>query len=335
MAAVAVSVVIPVYGGERTLAEALASVLSQNMERLEFIVLDDGSPDASWRIVKEITDGRLIFIQHPNRGLAATLNRGIQLANGRYLARQDQDDLVLPGRLTKQAEFLDAHPDVAMVGTWAQIYEGNIPAERYHRHPCSTEAIRLELLFDNPFVHSSMMIRTDILREVGGYCEDRSRQPPEDYELWSRIARKYRVANIPEVLTVYREVQGSMSRTGESPFLANVIRISSENLATTLSPEFSADECFALASLYHGRMAEDTLKNLPRARALRMHQRAASLIGGESTQWSEEFLASFNRQHAHISSQFIRSRLPCALVGPARRVKRFLTAFINRFRRGG
>lgn len=318
MDVVTVTAVVPVYGGELTLTEALRSVLAQNLSGLEVIVLDDGSPDASWRIASEIKDDRLIVLQHPNRGLAATLNRGIGLARGRYIARQDQDDLVLADRLEKQFMFLEAHPDVSMVGTWAQIYSGDLPTERYHRHPCSSEALKLELLFDNPFVHSSMMIRADVLREVGGYCEDKARQPPEDYELWSRIARYHRVANLPEVLTVYREMPGSMSRTGPSPFLENVIRIASENLSQVLSPCYSLEECAALADIYHRDGVSGVRMSLSKARARQMLELAAQKLGGDSAGWSDEFRASYRRMYTHLGSRFLQRKIPESLRVPIR-----------------
>lgn len=318
MDVVTVTAIVPVYGGERTLAGALRSVLTQSLQGLEVIMLDDGSPDASWQIACEIEDDRLITVQHPNRGLAATLNRGMALAKGRYIARQDQDDLVLAGRLEKQYMFLEAHLDVAMVGTWAQIYSGDVPSQRYHRHPCSHEALKLELLFDNPFVHSSMMIRADVLRETGGYCEDKSRQPPEDYELWSRIARRHRVANLPEVLTVYREMPGSMSRTGNTPFLENIIRIASENLGHVLSPRYSLEECTELANLYHRGGVRDSRTSLSKIRARQMLEFAAQQLGGDGTDWSDEFLASYRRIRAHLDSRFLRRRIPAPLLGPAR-----------------
>lgn len=320
MDAVTTTVIVPVYGGERTLAGALRSVLTQSLEGLEIIMLDDGSPDESWQIAGEIADDRLVALQHPNRGLAATLNRGIGLAKGRYIARQDQDDLVLAGRLKKQFMFLEAHPDIAMVGTWAQIYSGDVPSKRYHRHPCSNEALKLELLFDNPFVHSSMMIRAGVLREMGGYCEDKSRQPPEDYELWSRISRRHRVANLPEVLTVYREMAGSMSRTGNTPFLENVIRIASENLCYVLSPRYSLQECAELASLYH-RAVSSSRTSLSKIRARQMLELAAHQLGGDQGARSDEFLASYRRICAHLDSRFLQKRIPPPLRAPLRWLK--------------
>src|SRR5215472_18911302 len=120
-----VTAIVPVYRGERTLAQALSSLLAQDIDGLEVIVIDDGSPDRSADIaitMQEATKGRLTVLRQSNCGLAATLNRGIRLARGKYIARQDQDDIVLAGRFVKQLAYLEANPDDAMVGTWAQIY---------------------------------------------------------------------------------------------------------------------------------------------------------------------------------------------------------------------
>lgn len=322
---IAVSVVIPMYCGEKTIRQSLESILNQDLDACEIITLDDGSPDKCSEIVKSmiaLVPGKLLSLcRHENRGLAATLNRGIELARGKYVARQDQDDLALPGRFAKQLAFLKANPDIAMVGTWTQIYSGDLPTQRYHRHPSSNEALQLELLFDNPFVHSSMMIRADVLREVGGYCEDKSRQPPEDYELWSRIARQYHVANFPEVLTVYREVVGSMSRTGLNPFLDNVIRISTENLCHVLSPDYPLKDCATLAELYHRGGMADFRSALTKAKAHEMLDIAALRIGGNRVGWSTEFLSTYERMGTHLDSRFLIRKLPTPLLAPARWLK--------------
>lgn len=331
MHTVKVSAIVPVYRGENTLQEALDSLLNQGIENLETIVLDDGSTDNSRHIANRIaahqSDKRIQILSHPNRGLAATLNRGINHANGRYVARQDQDDIVLPGRLAKQMAFLDAHPDIAMVGTWAQIYQGNIPSQRYHRHPASNDALQLELMFDNPFVHSSVMIRTEVLRQLGGYSEDKTRQPPEDYELWSRIARQHQVANLPEVLTIYREFPGSMSREANSPFTSNVIRISAENFFHLLEP-FGSDsqqDCWELANLYHTAGRSTIPSSLSKAKAKQMLYRAATIISGAPAAWTGEFRASYRRISGHIDHCFIQMHMPPALLAPARWLKKLIS----------
>jgi glycosyltransferase involved in cell wall biosynthesis len=311
------------YCGERTIRQSLESVLNQDVAACEVIAVDDGSPDRCGEIVKSIISGLknkpLVLYLHQNRGLAATLNRGLELARGKYISRQDQDDLVLAGRLAKQKAYLDNNPDVAMVGTWAQIYVDETPSNRFHRHPASPDALKLFLLFDNPFVHASVMIRANVLREVGGYSEDPERQPPEDYELWSRIARKYQVANLPEVLTVYREVLGSMSRTGENPFLRKVLRISSENIYAVIGDRYDAEDCLSLSCVYHA--ATGAPREIRRREAMEMLSLAIERISHTLPVPSDEFHVEATRLKRHVESRFIHRRLPGPVLTLARRVR--------------
>ena len=320
---VSISVLMPVYNGQAFLEDALKSVLDQTeIDSLEVLVIDDGSQDNSPQILARYEDPRLTVIRHPNIGLAATLNKAVSLARGKYLARQDQDDLLLPGRLRKQLAFLESHPEVAIVGTWAEIHIGDSPAGRFHRHPSASDALRMHLLVDNPFVHSSIMMRTDVVRALDGYSENKSRQPPEDYELWSRIARKYAIANLPEVLTVYREMPGSMSRTSVNPFLAKVLRISSENLHAVLASHWSEEDCLSLSCLYHG--ASGAPKVLSKHNALAMIKQAAVMIGGENNQWSKEMVAEVTRLEHRIVSRFLQNRIPASLRVIVRLLRNYL-----------
>lgn len=247
-----VSVLLPVYNGQDYLAEAIDSILSQSFSDFELIIINDGSSDGSVAIIEKLDDPRIRFYQQSNKGLAATLNRGISLAIGEYIARQDQDDVSLPFRLEKQVAFLDANPEVGMVGASAEIWVGNERTNRFLRHPADDAALKFGLLFDNHFVHSSVMIRRSVFESVGEYSEDSSRQPPEDYELWSRVMKKYKLANLPEVLLAYREVEGSMSRAGVNPFLPNLIKISAENIAWASGLAVDRKEVIAISRLFRG-----------------------------------------------------------------------------------
>lgn len=250
-----ITVVMPVYNGAAYLGEALRSILAQTERDFEFVIIDDGSKDGSESVIKEFTDPRIRFFRQANSGLAATLNRGIGLARGEYIARQDQDDISLPGRFEKQAGFLDAHPRCALVGTRAEIWEGERRTGRAHDHPAEDHLLKFDLLFDNPFVHSSVMLRKSALDKTGLYTTDPLRQPPEDYELWSRLARNFEVANIPERLHIYREFPGSMSREGDSPFLEKVIRISAENISWYSQTDARDRAVLDLAHLTHNVMS--------------------------------------------------------------------------------
>jgi hypothetical protein len=244
--------------------------------------------------------------------LAVTLNRAVAIARAPYIARQDQDDVMLPGRLAKQVSFMDLHPEVGGVGTWAEIWVGGEASKRQHTFPKSHEALSLWLLFDNPFVHSSMLLRRDALLAVGGYCEDRDRQPPEDYELWSRLARAYRMENLGEILTAYREVPGSMSRAGENPFAHNLVRISAENLHYRVDGRFSFNECFDLACLYHG-VRNNSTERLGRGRyrsIVREAMRTETVSGAE---WVEAECREARRELARrLAYRFLLDKLPPA-----------------------
>ena len=246
------SVILPVYNGGKYLHEAISSILMQTYSNFEVIVINDGSLDDSGSTVHSFNDSRIRYIEQTNQGLAATLNRGIDLAHGVYVARQDQDDISLPDRLAKQVAYMQAHPECGLLGTWAQIMEIEKLSDRFHRHPTDPGELRYHLLFNNPFVHSSVMLRKSVLDQIGGYSTDPERQPPEDYELWSRISRVAEVSNIPESLLIYREIASSMSRTGVSPFQRRLVRLSAENIALAAETQDHDPAVLAIAALTHG-----------------------------------------------------------------------------------
>jgi len=252
-----VSVVLPVFNGAEYLQQAIDSILSQSFQDLELIAVDDASTDASLEILSQIDDSRLLLHSNPmNLGLPGTLNVGIQLASGEYLARQDQDDYSALDRIKKQVAFLDGLPNVGMVGTWATILrmgdDGAWIPSGTHRHPGSDPLLRFRMLWNSPFVHSSMMMRRSVLDAAGGYAQAAERQCPEDYELWSRMARHADVANLPEVLQFYRQSPGGMSQTQRDRILQGVIAIGSENLGAALGLGVTDPDVVAIVSILNG-----------------------------------------------------------------------------------
>jgi len=249
-----VSVILPTYNGRTYVGAAIQSILAQSFANYEFIIIDDGSRDGTPDVIREYSDPRVQLTVQENRGLAATLNCGIEMARGRYVARLDQDDWSLPQRLERQVAYMEEHPQCGLLGTWAEIWQGDQPTGRVHSHPADSTELKAELLLNNPFVHSSAMLRRAVIEDIGTYTTDMSRQPPEDFELWSRIARKYDVANIPEVLHVYREVQGSMSRAAPSPFIEHLVTICAENVAWASRTNPSDPTVMNIAALQHGAL---------------------------------------------------------------------------------
>ena len=251
-----VSVVLPVYNCETYVGGAIESVLEQTFSSFELIVINDGSTDQSAHIIDSFNDKRMRVLHQANQGLAAALNRGISLAKGKYIARQDQDDLSLINRIALQVAYMEGHPDCVLLGSWAQIMEVDRLVERFHRHPVDELTLRYQLLFNNPFVHSSVLLRRSALLQVGGYSTDPDRQPPEDYELWSRLSRIGSVANLGEVLLTYREIPGSMSRVGPSPFRRRLITICAENLSAATGLPSDDSSIRAIAAMTHGDTSE-------------------------------------------------------------------------------
>lgn len=208
-----VSVILPVYNAQTYLRESIDSILGQSFADFELIIINDGSTDSSLEIISSYKDPRIVLMNQANAGLPITLNRAIRVAKGQYLARQDADDISLPNRLADQVTFLDSHPQCALLGSWADIIVENSLTDRGLRHPHLNGDIQVKLLFFNCFVHSSVMIRKSALEKSGLYPEEPEKFPPEDYDLWLRIAKQFEVANIPHALLKYRELPNSISRS--------------------------------------------------------------------------------------------------------------------------
>ena len=207
-----VSVVMSVYNEEHYVDLAIDSILRQTFRDFEFVIIDDGSVDNTPHILQGYHNPRLRIYRQDNQGQSASLNRAIQLASGTYIARMDADDIALPQRLEREVRFLDAHPDIALVGTWCMKVNTATGHERLQRLPEDDAAIRRFLVVDNPFIHSSVMIRRSVIETVGLYDKGLIWQ---DYDLWVRVARNHRIANIPEPLMVRRKHPASISGTSK------------------------------------------------------------------------------------------------------------------------
>lgn len=204
-----------VHNGEAYLRPAIDSILKQTQPDFEFIIVDDGSTDATAAILKEYADRRIVLLsQSENQGLVRSLNHGLSIATGEYVARLDADDMALPTRFEKQLEFFSQFPETILLGTdHYQVDEhGRLMARGYKL------ADYVELcwytLFNNPFNHSAVMFHRETIREFGGYSSSPAALHIEDYELWSRLiwAGK-RVASLSEPLLLWRSNPHGVSKT--------------------------------------------------------------------------------------------------------------------------
>lgn len=204
-----ISVVMAVYNGEEYLKEAVDSILCQTVSDFEFIIVDDGSTDASSSIVRSFKDPRIKLIEQSNQGLAKALNNGIAYAKGKYIARLDADDIALPERLELQRNFLESNPAAVIVGSNAIVMDKE-GCELYTSSQKLTWEEIKTMLPDTPFYHSAVFFRKDTFIKAGGYYEA-IRHHFEDVILWNRMAEYGELFNLKETLIKYRIVPGGIS----------------------------------------------------------------------------------------------------------------------------
>ncbi len=219
----AVSVLMSVRNGAPWVREAVESVLRQTASDLELIVIDDGSVDATATLLAAIGDSRLRVEHQPPAGLTPSLNRAVSLARAPLLARLDADDVALPERLARQRRFLDAHPDVGLLGTGAREVDAAGRDVARVIPPADDAAIRRALIRHNPFVHSSVLMRRSAVSRAGGY--DPSLPVAQDYDLWMRMSRVTRLANLPEPLVIRRLLPGRVSAARDTLRLQAEVRV--------------------------------------------------------------------------------------------------------------
>ncbi|MFH1827615.1 MAG: glycosyltransferase [bacterium] len=203
-----VTVLMPVYNAEKFLKEAIDSILSQTYKDFEFLIINDGSIDNSSKILKKYKDSRIKIINHKrNMGLIFSLNEGIKLATGIYIARMDADDISLPLRIAKQVRFMENNPDIAVCGSWIKVF--NNSDNHIWKVPNDFETIRCLMLFHSAIYHPTVMIRSEIFKKNTLHY-DISFIHAEDYELWIRIMKNFEISNLEEILLCRRIHQNSV-----------------------------------------------------------------------------------------------------------------------------
>lgn len=206
-----VTILMPVYNGEKYLKEAIDSILCQTFTDFIFLIIDDGSTDKSVNIIKSYKDKRIILlVNEKNFGISKTLNIGIENADTKYIARMDQDDISLPNRIEEQINFMEANPYIGMCGTWMKAF-GAKSRSYLKKLPTKSDDIKAMLLFHSPMAHPTVMMRKDILDNYN-LRYDENYDGLEDYDLWERMSIFINIENIPKVLLCYRLHQNQLSR---------------------------------------------------------------------------------------------------------------------------
>jgi glycosyltransferase involved in cell wall biosynthesis len=215
------------YNAAAFLPAAIDSILGQTFTDFELILIDDGSKDATPDIINGYADPRIRAVRNPqNLGLIGSLNRGLDLARGEFIARMDADDEALPRRFEEQVRFLDAHPEIGLCGTAIETFGAR--QERWNLEH-TPERVRCQLLFDPGLSHPTAMFRRAIL-EAHKLRYDPAYLHAEDYALWVRLAEVTQVANVPEVLLKYRLHPESVSHTNRGTQQDTADRIRREQL---------------------------------------------------------------------------------------------------------
>lgn len=207
-----ISVVMPVYNSAGYLSTAIESILNQTHKNFEFIIIDDGSTDASGDIICKYSrqDKRIKLIQNAsNFGICETLNRGIRLAKGKYIVRMDADDWSYPTRLEKQLSFMQKHPKIIISGSSIEVCNNVLKKLNRRRYPRTDKEIRKNIFKINPFAHPAVIYRKDEFEKIGGYNSIFS--GAEDFDLYFRLGRLGSFANLSETLLKLRTHKDSVS----------------------------------------------------------------------------------------------------------------------------
>ncbi len=204
-----VTVLLPVYNSAGFVGTAIDSIRSQTFRDWELLIIDDGSSDDTAQVIQSIKDPRIrLERNNRNMGLAATLNRGLDMTESAYIARMDADDISLTARLQRQVSYLDENPDVGLVGTW--VRKQKLLRSGPERQPTDPDDIAAELLFANCIAHPTVMLRREVL-ETNKLRYDPDLDTSQDFELWTRLARVSRLATLPQALLDYGQDSGSIS----------------------------------------------------------------------------------------------------------------------------
>lgn len=206
-----ITVLMPVYNACQFVKYSIKSLIKQSFIDFELLVIDDGSSDDTVLEIQSFKDSRIRLVKNDgNMGVAWTLNAGLDLARGEYVARMDADDICYPHRLAKQLQFMEKNPAVGVAGTWVRYFGDQPPV--IDRTPLGTDVVKAFLFFDNALYHPSVILRKKLFDRFGlRYDSMYSRS--EDYELWIRAAEYFPLDNLPEPLLRFRCHRGSVTST--------------------------------------------------------------------------------------------------------------------------
>jgi glycosyltransferase involved in cell wall biosynthesis len=238
-----VTVLMPVYDSEKYLGEAIESILNQTFKDFELLIICDNPSDNIKSTLDHYLqlDGRIVVHYQERMGLIASLNKGCRLARGLYIARMDADDISLPKRLETQVMFLDSHPEVGVLGSRAQMcVNGHLQPLYPLPIPGENGLIKWQLIFSCPMVHPTVMMRRDLLDQVGGY--NSNMKHAEDYDLWRRLSFVTQFSNLQNVFLYLRKHELSVSHIHQLEQRDTSIKISQLMISEVLGEDIPLDD---------------------------------------------------------------------------------------------
>ena len=206
-----ISVILPVFNSEKYILESINSILNQTYKNFELIIIDDGSTDNTSKICSDLSkiDNRILFIKNQHKGLTRTLNFGLEISTGKFIARQDADDISLPNRFEKQLKWFSTSNNKVLCGTNCKIISDNNQVRRNRSIKYENAEIKKKLFYSNCFVHSSTMFLKEEAKKFGFY--DENFKYAQDYDLWWKLSTKGEVGNLREKLLILRDRAMSIS----------------------------------------------------------------------------------------------------------------------------
>jgi glycosyltransferase involved in cell wall biosynthesis len=206
-----ISIILPVFNTDKYLQQSIESILNQTFTDFELIIIDDGSTDNSLKIIQSFDDNRIKIIQNQtNQGISTSLNKSIDLAQGKYIARMDADDISMPERLKKQVAFLEKNPTIDLVGSSVEFIDAYDNSKNsFDIRDYNQEMLDCLLIFTCPIYHPTIMCKSELLRQ---FKYDKFYEGLEDWELWTRIIETKNIINLPDVLLKYRLHEQNISR---------------------------------------------------------------------------------------------------------------------------
>ena len=317
----AITVLMAAFNADKYLDASIRSIVAQTFQDWEFLIVDDASTDRSAEVVESwaAKDRRIRLIRNgTNKGQTPCLNQGLREARGNWVARQDADDLSHPLRLTRQFERVTVEPDIVLLGTCGRIIDSNDRLIGLLDVPLTAASIRWTAGLLNPFLHTSVMFRRNVvLEEFGGY--DESFRISQDYDLWTRLIAQKKSAHLPARRVCYRNLATALSKVGRATAFDEATKVSVRQEVSSFGRALNSDERRLLVSFREGLAPADRrpflelfssliapLKSPDKPRLMAAHHlKIAGAVSSRPLAFFAEILSAFRNDPSFVSRWLI------------------------------